>query len=306
MADVSFDDYLVEGVDEVIKAAGKICKSPQVHLLGYCIGGTLVATYMAWANRHYGAKKMPVAHWTLLTSLTDFSLPGDIEVFIDEGAIKALEEKMAKTGFLAGEDMATCFRLLRSNSLIWHYFERSYLHGEPLPPFDVLFWNMDTTRMPAKMHSFYLRQMYLHNNLMKRDALTIADEPIDLDLITQPLYAVGAQDDHIVPWSQAYRIREFVNAEAPVRFVLSTSGHILGIVNPVVDPPKRSFWVSDPEPNEHHEHWFEHAKKQRGSWWEDWLSWLSPKCGPMVQAPKATAASYPDLGPAPGSYVLEK
>ena len=305
MADVGFDDYLLEGVDQVVDAARKLCKSPQVHLTGYCIGGTLVATYMAWANRHYDAKKMPVAHWTLFTTLTDFSQPGDIDVFIDEAAIAALEEKMAKTGYLAGDDMASSFRLLRSNTLIWHYFENSYLFGEPLPPFDVLFWNMDTTRMPAAMHSFYLRQMYLHNNLMKRDALTIAGEPIDLDRITQPLYAVGAEDDHIVPWRQSYRIRKYINVKAPVRFVLSTSGHILGIVNPPVSPPKRSYWVAEPERNEHFEHWFNRAEKKPGTWWEDWLAWLSPQCGPMVPALKLDAKTYPDLGPAPGTYVFE-
>ncbi len=305
MADVGFDDYLLEGVDQVVDAACKLCKSPQAHLTGYCIGGTLVATYMAWASRHYDAKKMPVAHWTLFTTLTDFSHPGDIDVFIDEAAITALEEKMAKTGYLAGDDMASSFRLLRSNTLIWHYFEKSYLFGEPLPPFDVLFWNMDTTRMPAAMHSFYLRQMYLHNNLMKRDALTIAGEPIDLDRIVQPLYAVGAEDDHIVPWRQSYRIRKYINVKAPVRFVLSTSGHILGIVNPPVSPPKRSYWVAEPERNEHFEHWFNRAEKKPGTWWEDWQAWLSPRCGPMVPAPKVDAKTYPDLGPAPGTYVFE-
>ena len=306
MGSVSFDDYLCEGVDQVVDAVCKLCKVPQVHLTGYCIGGTLVTTYMAWASRRYAGKKMPVAHWTLFTTLIDFSKPGDIDVFIDEGAIRALEEKMAKTGYLDGNDMASSFRLLRSNSLVWNYFEKSYLLGEPLPAFDVLFWNMDTTRMPAAMHSFYLREMYLHNNLMKRDALTIAGESIDLDRITQPLYAVSAEDDHIVPWRQSYRIRKHINVKAPTRFVLSTSGHILGIVNPVVHPPKRSFWVAEPERNEHFEHWFARAEKKPGSWWEDWLAWLSPQCGPMVTPPDVNANNCPDLGPAPGTYVFEK
>ncbi|HEX5802672.1 MAG TPA: alpha/beta fold hydrolase [Azospira sp.] len=303
MANVGFDDYLREGVDETVNFIRARHHVPQVALAAYCIGGTLVATYMAWANRHYGAKKMPVACWTLLTTLTDFSKPGDIEVFIDEGSVRWLEQSMAKKGYLDGEEMASSFRMLRSNSLIWHYFVNSYLYGEPLPPFDVLFWNMDTTRMPQAMHSFYLREMYLNNNLMKRDALTIAGEPIDLDRIVQPLYAVTAEDDHIAPWRQCYRIRKYVNVGAPVRFVLSTSGHILGIVNPPVNPPKRSFWVGEPERNEHFEHWYDRAEKRPGSWWEDWVGWLRPKCGPLV-APLAPAAD--DLGPAPGGYVLEK
>lgn len=306
MADVSFDDYLRDGVDASVNAVCALCKVPQVHLTGYCIGGTLVSTYMAWAGRHYGEKKVPVAHWTLFTTLTDFSKPGDIDVFIDEGAIAALEEKMAKSGYLDGSDMASSFRLLRSNSLVWHYFVHSYLYGEALPPFDVLYWNVDTTRMPRAMHSFYLREMYLHNKLMKRDALTIAGEPIDLDRITQPLYAVSAVDDHIVPWQQSYRIRKYVNVKTPVRFVLSTSGHILGIVNPVVHPPKRSFWVAEPERNEHFEHWFARAEKKPGSWWEDWLAWLAPQCGPLVAPPDVSAKTYPDLGPAPGTYVFER
>ena len=306
MAEVGFDDYLSEGVDQSIAAVCQRCHVPQVHLTGYCIGGTLVASYMAWAKRHYNAEKMPVAHWTLLTTLTDFSKPGDIDVFIDAGAVHALVEKMSQRGYLDGEAMASSFRLLRSNGLIWHYFVHSYLYGEPLPPFDVLFWNMDTTRMPAAMHAFYLQEMYLNNNLMKRDALTIAGEPIDLDRITEPLYAVAAEDDHIVPWRQSYRIRKYINIKAPVRFVLSTSGHILGIVNPVVNPSKRSFWVGEPERNEHFEHWFERSEKKQGSWWEDWLAWLSPQCGPMVAPPGVNSPASPDFGPAPGTYVLEK
>ena len=207
MSDVGFDDYLSEGVDQVVHKVCELCQVPQVHLAGYCIGGTLVATYLAWANRHYGENETPVAHWTLFTTLTDFSKPGDIDVFIDEGAIRALEKKMTQVGYLDGDDMASSFRLLRSNSLVWHYFEKSYLFGEPLPAFDVLFWNMDTTRMPAAMHSFYLRQMYLHNNLMKRDALTIAGELIDLDRINQPLYAVSAQDDRVLPHLRQHAAR---------------------------------------------------------------------------------------------------
>ena len=306
MSNVGFDDYLREGVDETVQFVCKLCKVPQVALAAYCIGGTLVSTYMAWANRHYGTDKVPVACWTLFTTLTDFSKPGDIEVFIDESSIRWLEQSMAKKGYLDGGEMASSFRMLRSNSLIWHYFVSSYLYGEALPPFDVLFWNMDTTRMPYAMHSFYLREMYLHNNLMKRDGLTIAGEPIDLDRITQPLYAVTAEDDHIAPWRQCYRIRKYVNVAAPVRFVLSTSGHILGIVNPPTNPPKRSFWVGEPERNEHFEHWYERAEKKPGSWWEDWVDWLRPKCGPMVAPLSPAVKNYPSLAPAPGTYVLEK
>lgn len=306
LANVRLDDYLLEGVNEAVRVACEFCKVPKVHLVGYCIGGTLVSTYMAWANKRFGADKVPVAHWTLFTTLTDFSHPGDIDVFIDEACITALEESMAKKGYLDGNEMATSFRLLRSNSLIWSYWVSSYLKGESLPPFDVLFWNVDSTRMPQAMHSYYLREMYLNNNLIKHDKLTIAGEPIDLDRIVQPLYAVTAEDDHIAPWKQCYRIHKYVNVKTPVRFVLSTSGHILGIVNPPVNPPKRAYWVAEPEHNEHCDHWLERAEKKPGTWWEDWTRWLGERSGEMVEAYPVSNRKFPALADAPGTYVLEK
>jgi polyhydroxyalkanoate synthase subunit PhaC len=304
MSDVRFDDYLVDGVHFAVESARAIARTPQVHAVGYCIGGTALAAYMAWANRKFGApENVPVAHWTLFTSLVDFSRPGDIDVFIDEGAIDWLEQSMQKKGFLEGGEMASSFRLLRSNSLIWNYFVQSYLLGEPLPPFDVLFWNMDTTRMPSVMHSFYLREFYLHNKLIKRDALTLAEQPIDLDKIVQPLYAVTAEDDHIAPWRQCYRVHKYVSS--PVRFVLSTSGHILGVVNPPTNPPKRSYWVGEPKRTEKADDWLSTAEKQPGTWWEDWTAWLAKRTGPKAAPPPMSSKSFPALGDAPGSYVLE-
>lgn len=306
MRGVTFDDYLVEGVGEAVRVAREFCKVPQVHLAGYCIGGTLAATYMAWANKRYGADQMPVAHWTLLTTLTDFSDPGEIGVFIDKDSLGALDDMMASKGYLDGSEMAASFRLLRSNGLVWHYWVHSYLLGEPLPAFDVLFWNMDTTRMPQAMHSFYLHEMYLNNSLVKRDALTIADEAIDLDRITQPLYAVTAQDDHIAPWKECYKIRKSVNVATPVRFVVSTSGHILGIVNPPVNPPKRAYWAGEPGRNDDWEHWFQHAQNQSGSWWHDWTDWLHARTGELVPAYPAANRKFPALAAAPGEFVLGK
>lgn len=305
-ADITLDDYLLSGVHEAVSAACAFCKVPQVHLVGYCIGGTLVSAYMAWANKRFAADKLPVAHWTLFTTLTDFSHPGDIDVFIDEACVDAMEESMAKKGYLDGSEMATSFRLLRSNGLIWHYWVKSYLLGEPLPALDVLFWNMDSTRMPQAMHSFYLREMYLHNNLIKRDKLKIAGESIDLDCVVQPLYAVTAEDDHIAPWKQCYRIRKYINVAAPMRFVLSTSGHILGIVNPPVNPPKRAYWIAEPERNEHWEHWLDRAEKKPGTWWEDWTRWLGERTGELVDAYPAANRKFPALADAPGTYILEK
>lgn len=304
MADLSFDDYLLSGVHEAVTVVREYCAVPQIHLVGYCIGGTLSTTYMAWANRRFTADAMPVKDLTLFTTLTDFSQPGEIEVFIDESSVTALEQMMAKRGYLDGQEMTASFRMLRSNSLIWYYWVQSYLYGDPLPPFDVLFWNSDSTRMPSKMHSFYLREMYLHNNLMKRDKLVIADEPIDLNRIYQPIYAVTAEDDHIAPWKACYRIHKYVDVNTPIRFVRSSSGHILGIINPPVQPPKRHYHVGNPERNQHWEHWLSHAEAREGSWWEDWVVWLNEHGGEQISPPEN--ANYPALIAAPGSYVLEK
>jgi len=306
MHDVRFDDYLLEGVSELVRVTTEFCKVPQVHLVGYCIGGTLAATYMAWANKRFGPDKMPVAHWTLFTSLTDFSQPGEIGIFINEACLDALDELMAKKGYLDGSEMAASFRLLRSNSLIWNYWVQSYLLGEKLPPFDVLFWNVDATRMPQTMHSYYLRQMYLHNRLVQPDALTIGGESINLGRIQQALYAVTAEEDHIAPWTSCYQVRQVIHPAATVRFVRSTSGHILGIVNPPVNPPKRAYWVAEPKHKEDAEHWLARADKKPGTWWGDWTGWLHQRTGDMVKAYATTSRSYPALANAPGTYVLEK
>jgi polyhydroxyalkanoate synthase len=259
---------------------------------------------MAWANAHFGPKDVPVATVTLLTTLVDYHKPGDIEVFLDESSIKWLEKSMAEKGYLDGKEMASAFRLLRSNSLVWHYVVRGYLFGDAPPPFDVLFWNMDSTRMPAAMHSWYLRNLYLENLLIKKDALTLAGEKIDLGRISQPLYAVSAEDDHIAPWRQTFRINNFV--AGPRRYVLSSSGHILGIVNPVVNPPKRDFHVGAVERYDTPDEWLDQAEFRHGSWWEDWMAWLKPQSGPLVAAPPVATRKFPALADAPGTYVLEQ
>jgi polyhydroxyalkanoate synthase subunit PhaC len=198
--------------------------------------------------------------------------------------------------------MASAFRLLRSNSLIWHYAVHGYLYGETPPPFDVLFWNMDTTRMPAAMHQWYLRHLYLDNELIKKDVIALAGEKIDLEQIQQPIYVVSAEDDHIAPWKQAFRLCNF--ASGSKRFVLSSSGHILGIINPVVNPPKREYWVSEAERHDSADTWRDHSEHRQGSWWEDWMAWLKPQSGKQV-APPTASKTYPALADAPGTYVLE-
>jgi polyhydroxyalkanoate synthase len=304
MADVGFDDYLTEGIDAAIAAVRGISKADAVNAVGYCIGGTALAIYLAWANRKFAPSQVPVASATFFTTLIDFHKPGDIEVFIDEGSYRYLVAKMETRGYLDGKEMAAAFRLLRSNSLIWHYVVHGYLYGETPPPFDVLYWNMDTTRMPAKMHAWYLRHLYLDNQLIKRDALEIAGQPLDLTRIVQPVYAVAAADDHIAPWRQAYRINNYVSG--PKRFVLSSSGHILGIVNPPVDPPKREYRVGAAERHDNPDVWYECAEPHPGSWWEDWVAWLRPRSGPLVKPGPVSSRAYPALADAPGEYVLER
>jgi polyhydroxyalkanoate synthase len=304
MRNVTFDDYLTEGIGSIVETARAISGAKQVHAVGYCIGGAALTAYMAWANRHYAIDKVPVKSVTLFTTLVDYHKPGDVEVFLDEGSFKWLSRAMEQKGFLDGKEMAAAFRLLRSNSLIWHYVVHGYLYGETPPPFDVLFWNMDTTRMPAAMHTWYLRELYLHNNLIKKDALTIAGEPIDLESIVQPLYAVSAADDHIAPWRQTFRVNAFVSG--PKRYVLSSSGHILGIVNPVVQPPKRDYWVGAAERHDTADAWRDRAEHHAGSWWEDWMAWIKPQSGKEGKPPAVETKEYPALADAPGTYVLEQ
>lgn len=304
MRDVRFDDYLVEGIQALVDTARGLTGAPKVHAVGYCIGGTALTTYMAWANRHFAPEDVPVAHWTLFTTLVDFHKPGDIEVFVDEGSIRYITQNMERKGYLDGAEMASSFRLLRSNSLIWHYVVHGWLYGETPPPFDVLYWNMDTTRMPYAMHAWYLRELYLNNKLISKDALTVAGEPIDLATISQPVYAVSAEDDHIAPWRQTFRTMNHVTG--PKRYVLSSSGHILGIVNPPVKPPKRSYWVAPAHRTDTADGWRGSAEEHQGSWWEDWMAWLKPQAGELVDAGPVATDAYPALADAPGTYVLER
>jgi polyhydroxyalkanoate synthase len=308
MRDTSFDDYVVEGVGEAMRVARELSGAGKVHAVGYCIGGTMLAVYMAMMSRKLPREEAPashpVAHWTLLCSLVDFQSPGDIEVFIDEGSITWLIDSMRTRGYLDGTEMAATFRLLRSNPLIWHYLVHGWLYGEPPAPSDVLYWNMDCTRMPSRMHEFYLRELYLNNGLVKPDSLKIGGQAIDLASIHVPLYQVGAEDDHITPWRQTFRINSHVTGEK--RFVLTSSGHILGIVNPPVEPPKRRYRVGRAHRGETAETWLASAEEHPGTWWADWTAWLAARCGDLKDAPALCSDAYPRLADAPGSYVLER
>ncbi|WP_410497537.1 PHA/PHB synthase family protein [Chitinibacter sp. S2-10] len=301
MAEVSLDDYLTEGVAQIVDVACEISGSDKVNLLGYCIGGTLVTMYLAWANRAIPGK-VPVASATLLTTLTDFERPGDIEVFIDEDGLDFIDKVMEKKGYLDGKEMAASFRLLRSNGLIWNYWASNYLLGETPMAFDVLYWNMDTTRMPKKMHHSYLRELYWSNKLVQPDAMTLAGQSIDLKQITQPLYMVGAEEDHIAPWKQTFTLADRVSG--PVQFTLSTSGHIIGIINPPGPKCKRSYWQGVPQAGQSADEWLQGQQQVAGSWWTNWVEWLRPYSGTQVK-PKLSSRKHAKLCDAPGSYVLE-
>ena len=298
-------DYLLRGVRPALEAARTICGVPQIHATGYCLGGTALALLLAWLAADPADRAAnPVAHWTTFTTLVDFSDPGEIGVFLSQASFDFLRQRMAGAGYLDGAAMARAFRLLRPNNLIWHYVVQSYLFGEDLPPSDVLFWNCDTTRMPAAMHEFYLRELYLNNRLVRSGELEIGGRRLDLGAISQPLYAVGAEQDHIAPWRQTFRLCGLIGA--PARYVLATSGHILGIINPPVDPPKRRYWLGDATGQGDPDAWIGGIAKVPGSWWEDWSNWLRERCGPPVPPPAMGGPDYPPLQAAPGQYVFEK
>jgi polyhydroxyalkanoate synthase len=302
---VTLDDYLLNGVRPALEAARTLCGAAQVHATGYCLGGTALAMLLAWFNADPTDRAAnPVAHWTAFTTLVDFSDPGEIGVFLSEDSFEFLKQRMSAEGYLDGADMAKAFRLLRPNNLIWHYVMYSYLYGEELPPSDVLFWNCDTTRMSAAMHEFYLRELYLNNRLVEPGGLEIGGRRLDLGAIQQPLYAVGAEQDHIAPWKQTFRLCGLIGG--PARYVLATSGHILGIINPPITPPKRRYWVGDASDRFYPEAWRDGTGKVPGSWWEDWVHWLNERCGPMTDPPLMGNAQYPPLEAAPGRYVLER
>jgi polyhydroxyalkanoate synthase len=302
MRDTTLDEYMCDGALAIINTAREICGVESVHAIGYCIGGTLLAILQAWLAQQKGT--YPIAHWTLLTTLVDFSSPGDMDAFITEESIEWLEQRMQEQGYLDGKDMGTTFRWLRANSLIWRYITHNYLYGETPPPMDVLQWNVDCTRLPQAMHSFYLREFYLNNRLIEPQALVIAGHPIDLGLIKTPLYAVGTEQDHIAPWRETFKIAGLISA--PVRYTLASSGHILGILSPPIDPPKRCYWSGEVSGKIAPDAWQQAMKKTPGSWWDNWLIWLKERCGPRVPARMTGSDVFQALADAPGTYVLEK
>lgn len=298
MADTSFDDYMTLGPLCSLDVIKEITGSPDVNTVGYCIGGTLLAMVLPYL----AAKKDKTVNCaTFFVSLVEFTDVGDIEVFVDSPHLSYIEGQMKERGYLDSDWMATMFNMLRANDLIWSNVVNNYLLGKEPPAFDLLYWNNDGTRMAAAAHSFYLRNTYFENNLVEPNKIVLKGVPINLGKIRQDIYAVGTQQDHIVPWKSAWRITQFVSGS--VRFALGGSGHIAGVINP---PSKgRGYWINE-DYVENADQWFDGAEYHDGSWWTDWLEWLKPRSGEQVAPPKMGSNIYPPLIPAPGTYVLEK
>jgi polyhydroxyalkanoate synthase len=305
MRNVTFDDYMLRGALQAIRVASSICHNAPVHAAGYCIGGTALSALMAWLNSGPASQKQsfPVADWTLFSSLVDFSEPGDIGFFVTQQSVEAIEAMMKAQGFLSEKFIELVFRLLGSDSLIWRNFTNSFLYGQSPPKSDLLFWNSDSTRLPEKMCSFYLREFYLKNKLVEKNALRLGGRPIDLGRITQPLYAVGTQIDHICPWKSTFKVCDKVHG--PVRYVLSSEGHITGIVNPPSEMSRRKFWAGEAEGETDPDRWLSGREERRGSWWEDWTQWLQARSLSPGEPPTMGCRRYPTLEKAPGSYVME-
>ncbi len=299
LAHKRFDDYLTEGSLAALDVLRDITGAAKANVIGYCLGGTLLACTMAWLAAQ---KQERINSATFFVTMIDFERPGELEVFIDEQQVSALEKKMQKRGYLEGSEMATTFNMLRANDLIWSFVVNNYLMGRDPFPFDLLHWNGDSTRMPAAMHSFYLRNMYLKNLLREPGALTLAGSPIDITQSKTPAYFISTVEDHIAPWQSTYAGARLL--KGPVRFVLGGSGHIAGIINPPA-ANKYCYWTHKKLP-EKSEEWLSSATQHAGSWWTDWAQWVAGHAGAEV-APRAPGkGKYKALEDAPGSYVKRR
>ncbi|WP_286714306.1 class I poly(R)-hydroxyalkanoic acid synthase [Marinobacter sp. tcs-11] len=294
-----WDDYMTLGVLAAIDAVTEATGEPQMNAIGYCIGGTLLGTTMAWLAKK---QRNPIVSTTYLTTLLDFSDPGGIGVFINDHSIRGIERTMERKGYLDGRAMAFTFNLLRENDLFWSYWTNNYLKGLKPKAFDLLYWNTDGTNLPARMHSYYLREMYLHNRLVQPDALTIAGEGIDLSAVSVPSFFLSARQDHIAKWKTTYRGAGVYGGN--VQFVLSGSGHIAGVINPPYKE-KYGYWTNNQLPGSPDD-WFDSAEHHPGSWWPHWREWLATFEGGQVQPRQPGEGPLEAIEDAPGSYVKVK
>ena len=297
MRSVGMDDYLLGGPITALDVIKDITGQEKVNLLGLCLGGTLTMITLAYLDA-IGQDRINSA--TFLNTMTDFSVPGALGVFTDEATVAKLEVTMAKTGFLPADNMAMTFNMLRGNDLIWNYVVNNWMKGEDPPAFDLLTWNADSTRMPAEMHSFYLRSCYLENQLA-RGVMEIAGETLNIKAVDKDLYFLAAEQDHIAPWRSSYTGAKLPTGD--VRFVLSNSGHIAGIVNP--PNPKSKHYVGPDGPlPEDPDAWLAAATMHPVTWWEDWATWIESRAGQRITPPSIGSEQHPVLGDAPGTYVL--
>jgi len=291
-------DYLNEGPIAAIEIIQKQLKVKQVNTLGFCIGGTLLSMLLAYNKAR---QITSIRSATFLASLIDFSEPGDIAVFVGEKQIEKLEAHMQNKGYLEGHLMASAFNSLRASDLVWAFFIRNYLHGKPPAPFDLLFWNTDTTNMPAKMQSEYMRWMYLNNDLIKPGKIHINDTPLDVSQIDIPTFFVSTKKDHIAPWTSTYM--GFRLMQGKKRFLLGGSGHIAGIVIPP-GGEKYGYYLNPTSP-ENPDEWLGNASYHAGSWWPEWIMWLKKESGRLVSAPDMAKLPMQAMMDAPGSYVYK-
>ncbi len=301
---LGWDDYVEKGVIDALEVAQQISGEKQVNALGFCVGGTLLASALA-AMAARGKK--PVSSLTLLTTMLDFVDVGSIDVYVDEAQVAQREQSIGKGGLMPGRDFATAFSSLRSNDLVWNYVEANYLKGEAPPAFDLLYWNSDSTNLPGPMFCYYLRNMYLENNLKVPGKLSVKGDPIDLGKVQVPSFIYASREDHIVPWRSAFSSTNLINAgkRKNNRFVLGASGHIAGVINPPAKK-KRSYWSNDKLP-ETASAWMEGATEHPGSWWGEWADFLASHAGEQKEAPhKLGNKAHPPIEPAPGRYVKAK
>ncbi len=293
-----FDDYMLEGPIAALDVIKKATGEEDVNAIGYCLGGTLLAATLAYMKKK---KDTRIKSATYLATLIDFKDPGEIGIYINETAISALEKQMNTLGFYDGRMMAFSFNLLRENDLFWSFFVNNYLKGERPAAFDLLYWNTDSTNLPAKMHSFYLRNMYLHNRLIEKDGIELDGVKLDLSQVDTPSYFLSAAQDHIAKWQGTYDGAKVFSGD--VKYVLAGSGHIAGVVNPP-SANKYGFWLNDDMPKESSE-WFKGAQKNEGSWWTDWQDWISKSKPKKVNSRTPGEGDIKVIEAAPGSYVSQ-
>ncbi|MFC5399351.1 class I poly(R)-hydroxyalkanoic acid synthase [Undibacterium jejuense] len=302
MSDVTWDDYVEQGAIKALEVVRSISKQDKVNAFGFCVGGTIISTALAvLADRG----EHPVSSLTLLTALLDFSNTGVLDVFVDEMQVSMREQTIGAGGLLPGRDLASTFSSLRANDLVWNYVQSNYLKGEAPPPFDLLYWNADSTNLPGPMFCWYLRNTYLENKLMQPGALIVAGNKVDLGKIDAPVFIYGSREDHIVPWQAAFASTRLLNLKQKNRntFVLGASGHIAGVVNPPAKK-KRSYWLNPDAVGKDADVWMAGATEYPGSWWPVWSEFLAEHGGKMVKVPASAGnKEFPASEPAPGRYV---